>query len=330
MKRIAVIDIGIPPDKPNEREYWENTIPLHVLSAQWFEPLNREEGKISVYCRVDTCGAQYETLTALLGERGLRYPDDVGAPGYEERFQAVLHSRGLTWAIERIEHEYTDDELRSFPLLELCIDADPIGGDCHSSVYGTVYDVSGACPRCGTGAVQTSPLMIPLKGLPKKGEICLGPHFEWLVGAKLRKGIEKAELTGLELRQALFYRNKEPLPWWQMVSAYEMPKISKASTNLGRDTDPGWGCPVCERDMHVNMKLEPLDIVYERRDVDPAKIPDVVHTWERWGRSVLHDDPVRHLHRGFAPPFTLVKPKFLDVVRKLKVRKVEFNPVRFI
>jgi len=265
-------------------------------------------------------------------------PNERGLPSFERTFdsedlrlRAVLDlcvREGLK-PLERIEHEYTDDELRSFPLLELCIDGDPIGD--HSSVmYGTAYDLSAACPRCGTGDVQISPLMIPLNGLPKKGEICLGPGFEPLVGAKLCKGLEEAGLTGLELRQTRFYRNDEPLPWWQMISTYEMPKISKASTNLGRDTDPGWGCPVCERDMHVNKKREPLDIVYERRDVDPEKIPDVVHTWERWGRSVLHDDPARQLVRGFAPPFTLVKPKFLDVVRKLRVRKVEFNPVRFI
>ncbi len=95
---------------------------------------------------------------------------------------------------------------------------------------------------------------------------------------------------------------------------------------------PGCGGPLqrCQRDMHAAKGSRPLDIVYERKLVDPEQLPDAVQTWECFGRSVLHDDPIRHLIRTVAQPLILVKPKVLDVFRENKVRHVHFEPVRII
>ena len=242
------------------------------------------------------------------------------------KVQRLAKNEGLQ-TFEGITHEYTDEELRGFPLLSISVDRDPIP---TNPEYRTTYDLSNACPRCGTAAVQTSPLMLPRKGLPRECELTLGTRFSILVGPNLRASLLDAKVTGLELRQALFFRNNEPLPWWQIISAYEMPMMSKLSKNLTRDTRPGWGCPTCRRDMHTRTGIEPLDLIYDGAAVDPKAIPDVVHSWECWGRSVLNYDVERQLVRGFACPWVLVKPKVFDVFREFKLEDVSFDPVRIV
>lgn len=236
---------------------------------------------------------------------------------------------------ERIEHVYTDVELRTFPLLSFGVDRKPI--ESGGVEYGTVYDLSKACPHCGTGAVQTSPLMLRRAELPKRGLLCETCIGQKLVATKAADVLKGSGLSGLELRQACSYRDKEPLPWWQMIARYVMPRISSRSESLIRDTqplfsatDPKWGCPVCERDMYATKEGLPLNIVYERSQVDPEKLPDVVQTWECFGRSVLRNDPERGLQTGFAQPLLLVKPKVFDLFRKMKARGAGFSPVRIM
>lgn len=271
-------------------------------------------------------------------------PNERGLPSFENifdaedsRLQAVLdlvHLEGLR-PFERIEHVYTDAELLTYPLLNFGVNRKPI--ESGGVEYGTVYDLSKACPHCGTGAVQTSPLMLRRAELPKKGLLCETCIGQKLVSTKIADVLKSSGLSGLELRQACSYRDKEPLPWWQMIARYVMTRISSRSESLIRDTeplfratDPKWGCTVCERDMYATKGGLPLDIVYERNQVDPEQLPDVVQTWECFGRSVLRDDPERGLQMGFAQPLLLVKPKVFDLFRKRKVRGAGFSPVRII
>jgi hypothetical protein len=332
MKRIAVIAIAITPEA---RAFWEGLVQGYTMKARWWEPLNAEKGKTSVLCELDTHDRNYEAFIALLEKHVSKYPDDIGAPGYEERFQAVLQSKGATWSLVRFEHVYTDDELRSFPLLQFSMARNPIGSH-RSPHYGTTYDFANACSDCGTGAVQTSPLILPAAAFSRKGDLCAGPSSEKLVGHRIQNSLVDANATGMELRQALTYRDKKPTPWWQIIAGITMPKMSKQSRNLFRDsgliqsTGPKRGCPVCERDMFAFEGKEPADFVYNADEVDVESLPDVVQTWECFGRSVLHDDPERSLVRGLAQPMILVKPKVFDIFRRLKVRGAYFEPVRII
>jgi hypothetical protein len=254
--------------------------------------------------------------------------------------RTILKKEAIKWS-ERVEHVYSDTELRSFPLLALSVGGLAIGEGYSTSSYGTTYDLSSACPRCGTGAVQTSPLMIPLKGLPKKNLACCGPDAQLLVAEPLVDALREARVTGLELRQARFYQNQELLPWWQMISHYELPKMSPQTRGVITDeVDHVFEegpvkvihamppCPVCRQDGRYGTPHEPMEIAYNRSDVDPTSLPDVVHTWERAGpSSMTKDDPAR---RYFAPDWMLVKPKIFDIFRELKVKKTCFDPVRFI
>jgi len=254
------------------------------------------------------------------------YTFDVGDPCFQDLLR-LLHSTKLDWS-ERHEHLYTNAELRRFPLLILRIVRKSIDGG--GPEHNTEYDVSAACPRCGTGAVQTSPLMVPLSELPKGGSVCRTHRGHVLVASELAEALRHAAVSGIELRQARLYQNNEPLDWWQIISTYTMPRMSPKTMGIVRDTDPGWGCPVCGRDCYGETMDPPTEIIYDRCQADPAALPDVVQTWECFGRSMLHDDPQRHLIRGFAQPMILVKPKVLDILRERKVTSVCFSPVRIV
>jgi len=278
-------------------------------------------------------------------DEGLKGPDKFfcGFFGYTfesddprlELLRDALRDAGIAWS-ERIEHVYADDELCGAALLWLTVSRAPMC--CHEIRTGTTYDLSVACPACGTGAVQTSPLVIRRGRLPKKADICdagwgCGPI---LVSTRIADSLRKAGLSGAELRQARACRTGEPLEWWQIIAAHVMPRISRQSENLIRDTGAlveggrEWGCDVCKRDMHAARGSEPLDIVYERSEVDPEQLPDAVQTWECFGRSVPRDDPEHHDVQGYARPLLLVKPRVMELLRAEKVRGAQFTPARIV
>ena len=246
--------------------------------------------------------------------------------GDDPRLEAIrLQMRGIGRNWNEI-HEclYEDSELRESPLLLLGLrERLFLGG---GTQFGTQYDVSSACPHCGTGAVQTSPLMLPAVRFSEKGHIC-GTYLDhFLVSTELAKALLKARVTGLELRQAHSYRSQKSLPWWQMIGTYTMPRMSPQTKGVFHDMRPGWGCAYCQRDCYEGME----EMVYSLDDVRPSAVPDVVQTWECFSRSVLHDDPERNLRRDFGQPLLLMKPRVFDVFRELKVKSAEFSPVRFV
>jgi hypothetical protein len=277
---------------------------------------------------------------------GLLPPEHILGGYYDQTFDAtdpklaalreLLKREGIKWS-EREEHVYTDDELRSFPLLELSVDRNPL--DAGGPQYGTAYDLSKGCPRCGCGAIQCSPLLLPMSGFPKKGLLCATVFHEILVAEPLNNALREANVAGLELRQVRFYRNDEPLPWWQMMSAFEMPEMSSQSRGVVTDetdtvmedgkvihaTPP---CPKCRRDGRYHTNEEPCEIVYNRTEVDPATIPDVVHTWEAFGRSWIDRE---HPERSwYGEHRILMKPKVFDIFRSLKVKHACFGPVSIV
>lgn len=294
----------------------------------------------------------YEQLATVLDtlncRKGLKEKGNILGNYYESWFDSEdprlaglrsgLEELGIRWS-ERIEHTYSDTELRRFPYLFLMIEREAL--EHHSPFYGTEYDMSAACSRCGTGAVQTSPLRIPLTGLPKKGLLCKGPSWEVLVGESLAEALGSAALRGVELRQARFYRNDQPLPWWQLISRFEMPRMHGSTLGITTSetdhvTETGMviraipPCRECRKNGRFGSRKEPLEVVYSRRDlnIDIAALPDIAHTWECFGGSRL--DPEDPKLNVVAKPNLLVSPRVFDVFRRLKAKQTTFAPVRFL
>lgn len=232
----------------------------------------------------------------------------------------LLTKEGIEWS-EREEHLYTDPELRSFPLLEFSMELVPLD---PPGLHGTTFDLSEACPKCGTGAKQTSPLVLPRSSLHKrKGLVSYGTDSEILVATSLKKALQEAEVTGIELRQVVAKDSDETLPWWQVICEHTMPKASPQTIGWERSESLP-PCPTCQQDGYYHTQ-GPYMIFYRREDVDLARIPDVAQTWESFGKSGI--DKQQPQFSRFGDRRMLIKPKVFDIFRRLKVKRTRFTPV---
>jgi hypothetical protein len=251
------------------------------------------------------------------------YEDDARLP----IIRAWLAERGGTYAVTWLP-VYTTAELRASRLLRLSIRRASVDGGSASD--GTAYDDFVGCSTCGTGARQTGPALVIARELPRRGLLCETHHGLPLSREPLTRELRAAGISGIELRQVIEHKKRIPLPWWQWILQFTLPRMSAATRGIVRDTKPGWGCPVCQRNMHGERINVVTEIAYDAAAVHVDALPDIMATWECHGRSVLKPDPERHLVRGFAQPFVIVKPRVMELMRSLKVREASFEPVRIV
>lgn len=260
-------------------------------------------------------------------------PSERGLPSFEHIFDGKdprlaamldLLRRENICPFEWIERVYTDADLRLAPLLRVLVRRKEI--DAGGPSHGTTYDLSTGCPKCGTGAVQTSPFYAPASAFPKTGLICAS-STEVFVAAAIADALRSSKVTGIELRQVLSSPKREPLPWWQVIPESTMPTMSPESKGIihSEGLPP---CSECQRDGHYSTVKEPEQIVYSGLKITADSLPDVVQTWERFGRSWIDCENFRDSR--FAEPVILVKLKVLDIFRGLKVKHACFAPVRII
>jgi hypothetical protein len=236
-----------------------------------------------------------------------------------QHLRAALSDMGIKWS-ERRELIFTDAELEAYPLLWLSVGTAPRGYG--GPTYGTEYDLSQACPQCGTGAIQITPLRLNRTEIPRRGAIFQTLDREKLVSPKLAQLLNHAEFRGLKLRRAQSHSGGKDLPWVQLISDVELPPMSASSKGILREGP----CPHCWRDGYFHSQ-QPIELEYSSRQVDVNALPDIVHTYEHFGNSVLRE-PFKNSH--FAQPLLLIKPRVFRFFRQQKVRELEFVPVKII
>jgi hypothetical protein len=117
------------------------------------------------------------------------------------------------WSIRR---RYSKMELASATCFHLHVTStfEPAGEEC-----GTKYDESTACPRCGAGARQTTPLCLPEKQIPKSKDVCRTIAGEIVVSRRAvelfaRHGITGAELSPVRSSPSSSAESKD---WFQLI-----------------------------------------------------------------------------------------------------------------
>lgn len=228
-----------------------------------------------------------------------------------------LRKNEIDW-LELLERSYTDDELRRFPFLVLISRKEQgLGGP----TYGTEYDLSTGCVRCGSGATQTSPLFLRARDLPETGGALRTTDGEIVVAHDVQSALSENRMAGGWLRRVHEAKSRRPLDWWQIVPEVELPPMAPSSRGV---TCEGM-CPVCQRDGHFATRAEPYALKYGA--LAPDDLPDLVRTRELFGVSRIAS---RLEESHFAQPLIVMKPTVLDVLRTAQVRSVEFQPVELI
>jgi hypothetical protein len=267
-------------------------------------------------------------LKAGRGELAKGPPEEFGyAIRFEtesaaQEFVSIARDLGFVDGQFRIRRErrHASAELETADLLIFRVErsARAFGGPS----YGTEYDLSTACPVCGAGAVQISPLVLNRTEIPRKGSVFQTLDGEYLVSPTLARVLGDELLSGLELRQAISHRDRSPLPWFQLIAQMELPPMAPTS-GVKRER----ACPECDRDGYYQLLDDTKPIRYRRSAVTLETLPDATHTYERFGNSVIRR-PFQDSH--FGQPLLLMKPSIYRIFRELKVRAVRFDPVDFI
>jgi hypothetical protein len=190
--------------------------------------------------------------------------------------------------------------------------------------YGMTYDLSGACPACGTGGKQTSPVFVDGEDLANLEGHRAGETYGWhvLVDERLAKDLERIGATGLSFREVVaVWRDKRTLklPWKQLCAARTLPPMSPSTTGLIRDR----ACEVCWRNGYFETDDEPTRIVYRASDLRDAD--DVNLSWENVGYAILKPELRESL---LSRPWMVVTPKVRRVFRDAGVTCFDWLPVR--
>lgn len=182
---------------------------------------------------------------------------------------------------------------------------------------GTKYDLSTACPRCGSGATQVGPLLVGTTKFPKN-EIFMTLDREILVVGALASSLADAGFARL-LGEVVFAKSGERLPVLQLIPEDVLPRFSPMSSGIVRERP----CPACDRDGYFGVPHQPTLLRYE--GVKPSLLErDLVATYERFGNSRLREP----FHESvFAAPLYVASDRFTRVLEAERVKGVELEPV---
>jgi hypothetical protein len=229
---------------------------------------------------------------------------------------AELSALDLDWGLNR-QNVYDADELRAAPLLRMVVARAPKGTG--GPEHGTEYDLSTACPRCGSGARQVSALHV--REFPKRGPIFETLDGEYLVSERLRDAILAIRPSGLELREAIDAASGYGTGFFQVL-AESLPPMEAATMGILREDS----CTDCGRDGHFSDLEQPKRIVYRRVQL-PEPLLDAHFTYEWFGNSKLR---IPFAESSFAHPLLLVSTRIYDVFEAQRVPSLRFEPVTVI
>lgn len=233
----------------------------------------------------------------------------------------LLQRREMSW-LEWRDDRYTEEELDAAPLLLMhpthkC----EVSGGVR---WGMDYDLSGACPACGTGGRQTSAVFIAGEELGDLTGHRAGAtlFLHMLVDEGLAAELERIGAKGLSFRSVYALmpdKRQTKLRWRQMCAERTLPPMSPRTTGIVRERP----CEVCNRNGYSGTMKQPTRIVYRAEDLRDAE--DVNLSWENHGYAILKPD----IHESLlSNPWMLVTPKVRHVFRDAGVTDIDWHPIR--
>jgi hypothetical protein len=215
--------------------------------------------------------------------------------------------------------EPNERELRAAPLLHMYVGVHN-ANDGHPR-RGTSYDESDACPECGAGVRQTSPLVLQRREIPNGGLVG-GVRGDVLVHESLALEMLDVGLTGVAF-QLVHDPCGDELPWRQLVIDHEMPAMTAATRGVIRGRIALEApCRRCGCDGYFDTSAEPFLPAYDPSVLDD--MPDFAWAAERFGTG--HWANPIHGRKMLADRRLIVRPSVYAFFRARKVRGVRFTP----
>ena len=190
---------------------------------------------------------------------------------------------------------------------------------------GTDYDETTACPDCGAGLTQTSPLVVRASELPKgRTTTACSIGDDLLLHDSVAKPMEQAGLMGIGFRPVLG-RDGNPNAWRQMVVAQTLPPMLASARGMIRGRIRGERpCTRCGRDGWFNSTTDPFIPAYARAVL--GTIRDAAWTYELFSTGAWAH-PI-HGKRSLARRTLIVRPAVYRLLKSLKARGIRASPVQ--
>lgn len=179
---------------------------------------------------------------------------------------------------------------------------------------GTVFDLTDACPKCGTGAVQVGPLLLSRPPRSQR-DIFSTLDGELLVEAALSARLQKQGVACLA--EVIDARTGVPMDLRQFKPQATLPPFSAATRGYARERP----CQACDRDGFFANPAVPLELRY---DSLPQGNFQLFATFERFGNSRLRE-PFRD--SVFAAPLLVAAGELVHALAAAAVPGLELHPV---
>jgi hypothetical protein len=263
----------------------------------------------------------FEELAKLRADSGLLHVIELPNEEAARRLLFAAGAHGLRPPSIQRYIDATPKELAAAPLLYL-----RAGGPGHDRRHpreGTSYDDSHACPECGAGVVQTSPLRVRKTELSKTF-MATALADDLLLHESVAGIIESAGLRGMTLRPVLDHGGAA-IPWFQVVVETTMPPMLLSARGMIRGrAGAERPCARCGRDGWFDTTEDPFIPSYSRVMLDPTA--DAAWTFELFGTGFWKT--LLNGKQGLASRRLIVTPRFYDALKPLKLRGVRWFPVR--
>jgi len=156
------------------------------------------------------------------------------------------------WDIYR---SYSSAELEASRWFKLRIRKvfEPAGEEC-----GTIYDETSACPVCGSGARQATPLFLPQSSIPKTKDLSETIAGEMVVSQRLVDAFRRHNLTGAEFEPIRSKRSPgaSPPEWYQLLVPSAGIRVSPPTrTGIKPFDEDREGTQRCERGDLIGLNL---------------------------------------------------------------------------
>jgi hypothetical protein len=218
------------------------------------------------------------------------------------------------WSINR---KYTKDEISAAELFWLKPKSffEPEG-----EYGGTIYDEGKACPKCGAGAEQVTPLYLPLSRIPKSKDFSQTIANEMVVSQRFVDLFRENKIAGATFKPVTKKgrTTAQADDWYQLqIDAAVVDIVSPTQTGLGlfeADENGEFLCP--------NGDLIGLNILSEFTvSLNAGKLPDIFCAKQYLGNR-------RGVLRPWQPIFVSPRLRKLIVAEKLKGLDFEVAYVR--